>query len=119
MATDDKNSTDTEPKKRAADDMAALLNALVGRLTSVDAAGDATVLTMTIAALAPVIQAEMSFVAAMSGTYQHSLTVMNNQDTEAYATVARAVKEILEPAVVEPVAAAAMVNRQPEALAVS
>jgi len=98
---------------------ASLMSALLGRLASVEAASDAAVLTLTVAALTPVIQASMSFVGAAAAGYHRAIAISANQEAESLAILAQSTNKILEAPPRAPLIAAAAVRNQPEPLAVS
>lgn len=117
MDPTDHNGSKPEGQPSATDVTAALLSGVLGRLASVDAAGDMAILTLAIASLTPIIEGSMAFVASTTAAYDRALTVSSHQDTQAYATVAQSVNLILEPRT--RVVAANVTQTQPEPLAVS
>lgn len=119
MPSDETNRKRTPDEPSPVDWTAQLAETLIGRLTAGGAAADATVLTLTIAALTPVIQASMTFVSSTCACYQHGLLTSAELDTAAYATVARSVNEILDTTRPTRIVETEVTREEPAPLAVS
>jgi len=119
MPTDERPQAAPEKPAMEIECASGLFGGLLGRLTSVQAASDATVLTLTVAALLPVIQASMSFVGATTAAHQRAVAASAGQEAQNLAISAQAANKILESPPRTSHVAAAAVRNLPEPLAVS